>query len=165
MGLSHELETSIDDMKMINMIHQPGAPRGSQALPGPHAGGPICNILSASLRLPKPVPCNGELGCWPPGVRIFQSDSPRKNLRRWWNLWGKSGEQTLTSLGHLGNMIWWVIDGDLIWFNGALRDLILIPCWFHGIFHGLHSWRPVVVQWDFWNEVYVWGEWEENDQL
>eukprot|EP00435_Cladocopium_sp_Y103_P007315 s2262_g2.t1 len=34
----------------------------------PHAGGPICNILSASLRLPKPVPCNGELGCWPPGL-------------------------------------------------------------------------------------------------
>lgn len=30
----------------------------------PHAGGPICNILSASVRLPKAVPCNGELGCW-----------------------------------------------------------------------------------------------------
>ena len=31
---------------------------------GPHAGGPFCNILSASIRLPTPVPCNGELGCW-----------------------------------------------------------------------------------------------------
>eukprot|EP00434_Breviolum_minutum_P011513 symbB.v1.2.010151.t1/scaffold660.1/size175713/8 len=30
----------------------------------PHAGGPFCNILSASIRLPTPVPCNGELGCW-----------------------------------------------------------------------------------------------------
>ncbi|CAJ1448990.1 unnamed protein product, partial [Effrenium voratum] len=30
----------------------------------PHAGGPICNLLSASLRLPTPVFCNGGLGCW-----------------------------------------------------------------------------------------------------
>ncbi|CAE7319717.1 abfD [Symbiodinium sp. CCMP2592] len=37
----------------------------------PHAGGPICNILSASLRLKTPVPCPGEMGCWrlPEAVR------------------------------------------------------------------------------------------------
>ena len=30
----------------------------------PHAAGPVCNLLGASLRLPKPVACSGELGCW-----------------------------------------------------------------------------------------------------
>merc|ERR1712107_567043 len=30
----------------------------------PHAAGPICNVISAAIRLKAPVPCNGERGCW-----------------------------------------------------------------------------------------------------
>ena len=37
----------------------------------PFATGVMCNIISMAVRLPKPVPCKGQLGCWglPLGVR------------------------------------------------------------------------------------------------
>mmetsp|Transcript_17866 Transcript_17866/g.41660 ORF Transcript_17866/g.41660 Transcript_17866/m.41660 type:complete len:254 (-) Transcript_17866:324-1085(-) len=30
----------------------------------PHAIGPMCNVISAAIRLPNPVKCKGDLGCW-----------------------------------------------------------------------------------------------------
>ncbi|CAE7350577.1 abfD, partial [Symbiodinium pilosum] len=48
-----------------------GSASGTFQALSPHAGGPICNILSAALRLKTPVPCAGEIGCWrlPESVR------------------------------------------------------------------------------------------------
>ena len=30
----------------------------------PYAIGPVCNIISMAVRLPRPVSCKGQLGCW-----------------------------------------------------------------------------------------------------
>ena len=36
----------------------------------PFALGPFCNIISAAIRLPRPVPCQGKLGCWRLGAAV-----------------------------------------------------------------------------------------------
>jgi hypothetical protein len=53
-------------------VGRPDMTLHAEACPlSPFASGPICNILSASIRLRTPIPCRGNVGCWslPEAVR------------------------------------------------------------------------------------------------
>ena len=38
----------------------------------PYAIGPVCNIISMAVRLPRPVSCRGQLGCWTLPLEVRQ---------------------------------------------------------------------------------------------